>query len=188
MAEPSKYHGSGGAAELVLTTPRGELYSVVNIDELCCNQHLYNRTNLTPAQLADYTTCFAESLGRYHIRRPVFPLDTLLQLTELGSYWLDLAHEAARLYATEDYEEFDKTFDELITAVQIDMEEDHRLPYNKHRHYDTLLSFKADYNGRVYCHGSAQLGLSPTYYAYLAACLDILQKAVAEGCAARLQC
>jgi len=176
------------ALDLVLTTPRGELYSVVSIDDVSCNQHLYNRTDLTPAELSEYVACFAESLGRYHVRRPVFPLDTLLQLTELGSYWLDLAHDAARLYAAEDYEEFDKTFDELITAVQIDMEEDHRLPYNKHRHYDTLLSFKAEYDGRLYSDGTAHMGISPSYYAYLAACLDVLQKAVTEGCGAHLQC
>jgi hypothetical protein len=175
-------------ADLVLTTPHGELYSVLNIDELSCNQHLYNRTNLTPAELAAYTTCFAETMARYQIRRPVFPLPTLLQLTELGSYWLDLAHDAARLYDAEEYEEFEATYDELITAVQIDMEEDHRLPYSKHRHYDTLLGFKADYEGRVYCQGSGALGISPTYYAYLRACLDTLQKAVAAGCAGLLQC
>lgn len=174
--------------ELILSYPDGQLHSVINIDELCCNQHLFGKTYLTPAELAAYTACFAESLGRYIVRRPVFPLDTLLQLTELGTYWLDLVHDAAQLYVAENYDEFEATFEEIITTVQIDMEEDHRIPYNKHRHYDTLLSFKVDYDGRVYCHGSAAGGISPSYYSYLAACLDILQKAVAVGCGGQLQC
>jgi hypothetical protein len=174
-------------AQLVITLPNGQLFHVLNIDELF-NQHLYGKTHLTPAELAAYTTLLTESLAHYHVERPTFPLATLLQLTELGTYWLDLVHDAARLYAANQYDEFEATFDEVITAVQIDMEEDHRIPYNKHRHYDTLLSFKADYDGRIYCHGSAATSsISPSYYNYLAASLDTLQKAVAAGCAARLQ-
>ena len=175
------------AIELILTLPNGQLFHVLNIDELCCYQYL-SRTYLTPAGLAEYTACVAELLKRYSIVRPVFPLGTLLQLTELGTYWLDLVHDAARLYDANQYDEFEATFDEVITAVQIDMEEDHRIPYNKHRHYDTLLSFKADYDGRIYCHGSAATSssISPRYYNYLAACLDTLQKAVISGCSGSL--
>jgi hypothetical protein len=167
-------------AQLVITLPNGQLFHVLNIDELLTQS--LSRTTITSAELTGYTTVFAETLSRYHLNRPTFPLTTLLQLTELGTYWLDLVCDAARLYDANQYDEFDAAFEEIITTIQIDMEEDHRIPYDKHRHYDTLLAFKTDYDGCLYCYDSSSL----SYYTYMTSCLSMLQKAVAARCTAQI--
>lgn len=142
--------------------------------------------SLTPASVAGLAERFAQFLANYRVNRPTFPRDALFQFSELGPYWTQLVMETEQLYYAGS-PEFDAALEELVAIVQVDMEEEHRIPYNKHRYYDTLLCFKAEYEAAMWMCASSEIVGVPAYlqrweYDYLAVRLEVLQAAVAVGC------
>ena len=144
---------------------------------------LRSSKELTLAEITDMADCYARFLDGYRINLPPFPHEALLEFTELGPYWVQLVLEAKELYIAGDIG-FDAALEEIMATVQIDIEEDHWIPYSKHRHYDTLLCFKAEYDGTVWQRASEDHVLQRWDYDYIAHLRDELQQAVAAGCSA----
>lgn len=141
---------------------------------------------LSPSGVSSLTERFAQFLANYRLYRPAFPREEMLQFSELGPYWTQLVLETEALYYADD-PSFDAALEEVMATIQVDMEEEHRIPYNKHRHYDTLLCFKAEYDTAAWTCAASEIVGVPQYlqnweYDYLAFRLDELKKAVAVGC------
>jgi hypothetical protein len=62
------------------------------------------------------------------------------------------------------------------------MEEEPMIPYSKHRHYDTLLCFKAEYDAAMWRRGPADLVFQICDYDYLTHRRAVLEAACAAGC------
>jgi hypothetical protein len=136
---------------------------------------------LTPADISAMTANYVRLLDGYRLDHPAFPREALLQFTELGPYWTRLVMEAEELYEA-GAEGFDAALDEIMATIQVDMEEDHLIPYSKHRHYDTLMCFKAEYDGAVWRRDPADLVFQMCDYDYLAHRRAALEAACAAGC------
>jgi hypothetical protein len=179
--------------QLLLLRPNGDEHARLNMTQLwnsalaaCLITGTVSTGELTPPGVSVLAERFAQFLANYRLNQPAFPRDALLQFSELGPYWSRLVLETEALYYAND-PGFDAALEELMATVQVDMEEEHRIPYNKHRHYDTLLCFKAEYDSACWmCHAADIVGVPPYLqiweYDYLAFRLGELQKAVAAGC------
>jgi hypothetical protein len=185
--------------ELLLLKPSGDEQTRLDMTQLYKSSFAARLLNdmmatgtLTPNSLAILAERFTRFLSNYRADLPIFPRAALLQFTELGPYWAQLVTDAEALYVAEE-PEFDAALEEIIATVQIDMEEDHRIPYDKHRYYDTLLGFKSEYDSTVWRCEAADILVVPPFlhpweYIHLAARRDELQKAVAAGCWAQWIC
>lgn len=181
------------SVQLLLLLPNGDEHARLNMTQLW-NSTLASRlindtvsnTILTPAIISILADRFTQFLANYNLNRPTFPRDALLQFSELGPHWTRMVLDTETLYYADD-PGFDAAIEELIATVQVDMEEDHWIPYSKHRYFDTLLCFKAEYDTALWVCAAAEVVGVPQYlqnweYDYLAFRLDELKKAVAAGC------
>jgi hypothetical protein len=175
--------------DLILLKPSGE-HERLSMTQLCGS--VLEETLLTPwlrpsgieltsADIASMATDFARFLDGYRLDHPAFPRKALLQFTELGPYWVLLVIEVEKLYESDDVG-FDIALDELMATIQVDMEEDHLIPYEKHRHYDTLLCFKAEYNAAAWRRGPTDIVLQLWDYEYIMYRRIVLESASEADC------
>lgn len=179
--------------QLLLLRPNGEEQARLDMTQLwggAIANRLITDTmgivSLTPAAIHGLAERFAQFLANYRVNRPTFPREALLQFSELGTYWIQLVMETEALYYS-GAPDFEAALEELVATIQVDMEEEHRIPYNKHRHYDTLLCFKAEYDAATWVCAASEIVGVPAYlqkweYDYLTVRLEELQAAVAAGC------
>ena len=179
--------------ELLLLKPNGDEYGRLDMTQMrgsVFETRLLDNTmgtdTLTPLSLTIIAEQFTRFLSNYRVDYPIFPRAALLQFSELGPYWTQLVTETEEFYMAQ-APEFEAAMEEIIATVQIDMEEDHRIPYYKHRYYDNLLGFKADYDSAVWRCEAADILVVPAFlhaweFYYLASRRDELQNAVAIGC------
>lgn len=180
---------------LLLLKPEDDnMYTYLNMTRVCngaVSDYLIGNIMadeyLTSDNIVTLAGRFAQFLTNYRLASPLFPREELLSLTELGDYWKQILLEAEALYNAGD-PRFDDALDELVVTLQVDMEEEHRIPYHKHRYYDTLLCFKAEYDAAIWiCVTSDELppNLYRWEYDYLEKRSNELQNAATSGCYGR---